>query len=86
MGLAMMVILIRSACGGAWFPLSFMPEFIQQAARFTIIYWAMEGFAEALRAGKNVGQILPTIGLLFVFAAAMMAAANWRFNHRDLFQ
>lgn len=85
MGLATMVILIMSACGGAWFPLSFMPEFIQHAARFTITYWAMDGFAQVLWAGKSVAQILPTVGVLFAFAAAMMTAAIWRFNRSDLF-
>jgi ABC-2 type transport system permease protein len=85
MGLATMVILIMSACGGAWFPLSFMPEIIQHVARFTITYWAMDGFAQVLWAGKSLGQILPTIGVLLAFAGGLMGAAIWRFNRGNLF-
>jgi ABC-2 type transport system permease protein len=84
-GLATFVILTMSACGGAWFPVSFMPEFMQQLAKFTITYWAMEGFAQVLWAGKSLIQILPTVGILSAIAAVVMAAAIWRFNRGRLF-
>ena len=85
MGLAMFLVLTMSACGGAWFPISFMPEFMQQIARFTITYWAMDGFAQVLWAGKSFLQILPTVGVLLAIAAGMMALAIWRFNRGRLF-
>lgn len=85
-GLATFVVLTMSACGGAWFPISFMPEFMQQVARFTIVYWAMEGFSQVLWAGQSFLQILPTVGILTGIAAAMMALAIWRFNRGGLFE
>jgi len=74
-----------SACGGAWFPISFMPEFMQQIAKFTLTYWAMEGFAQVLWAGRTFTQLLPIFGILTGITAAVMALAIWRFNRGRLF-
>ncbi|HMJ89473.1 MAG TPA: ABC transporter permease [Candidatus Acidoferrum sp.] len=84
-GLAMFLVLTMSACGGAWFPISFMPEFMQQLARFTLTYWAMEGFAQVLWAGNSFLQILPTVGVLLAITIGVMAIAIWRFNRGRLF-
>ena len=51
--LATLLVITMSACGGAWFPISFMPEFMQQVAHFTIVYWAIEGFGAVLWAGNS---------------------------------
>jgi ABC-2 type transport system permease protein len=83
-GLATLVVLTMSACGGAWFPISFMPEFMQQIARFTITYWAMDGFSQVLWAGKSFLQILPTVGVLLAITAGVMGLAIWRFNRGRL--
>ncbi len=85
MGLATFLVLTMSACGGAWFPVSFMPEFMQQMARFTITYWAIDGFGQVLWAGRSFLQILPTVGILLGIAAAVMGLAVWRFNRGNLF-
>lgn len=85
-GLATFLILMMSAVGGAWFPISFMPEFIQTVAKFTIVYWSMEGFAQVLWAGDSLVEILPTLGILTGIAAGVMAVAVWRFNKGRLFE
>lgn len=84
-GLATFLVLTMSAVGGAWFPISFMPEFMQGLAKFTLVYWAMEGFAQVLWAGNSFLQILPTVGVLLGIATGVMALAIWRFNHGNLF-
>lgn len=86
MGIATFVVLVMSAVGGAWFPVSLLPEFMQQVARFTVTYWAMEGFAQVLWAGNTLGQILPTLGVLLGITAVLMAIALWRFNRGRLFE
>lgn len=85
-GLATLVVLTMSACGGAWFPISFMPEFMQQIAKFTIVYWAMEGFSQVLWAGQSFLQILPTAGILVGITTGLMAISVWRFNRGRLFE
>ena len=86
MGLATFLVLTMSAIGGAWFPISFMPAFMQELARFTITFWAMEGFGQVLWAGNSLGQILPTLGVLMAFTGGLMAIAVWRFNRGRLFE
>lgn len=84
-GLATFLVLTMSAVGGAWFPISFMPDFMQRLAKFTLVYWAMEGFSEVLWAGKSFLEILPTVGVLVAIATGVMAFALWRFNRGTLF-
>jgi ABC-2 type transport system permease protein len=85
-GLATFLVLVMSACGGAWFPVSIMPDFMQEIARFTIVYWAMEGFTQVLWAGNSLTQILPTVGILLGIAAGVMGIAIWRFSRGRLFE
>lgn len=85
-GLATFLILMMSAIGGAWFPISFMPEFIQTIAQFTIVYWAMEGFNQVLWSGDPILRTLPTLGILTGTAALVMAVAVWRFNRGRIFE
>ena len=84
-GLATFLVLTMSAMGGAWFPMSLMPEFMQRAGKFTLVYWAMEGFAQVLWAGDSFWQLLPTLGVLVAIATGVMSLAVWRFNRRRIF-
>ncbi|MDB6113287.1 MAG: family transporter protein [Lacunisphaera sp.] len=83
--LATLLVIMMSACGGAWFPVSFMPDFMQHIARFTIVYWAIEGFGEVLWAGNSFMQLLPTLGILLGTTAVAMTIAVWRFNRSRVF-
>ncbi len=85
-GLATFVILTMSAIGGAWFPTSFMPEFIQLISKLTIVYWSMEGFLAVLWAQKSLFEILPIIGVLLGIAALVNIFSIWRFNRGNLFE
>ncbi len=84
-GLATLLILLMSAVGGAWFPISFMPEFIQQISKLTLVYWAMEGFGQVLWADASFLELLPTLGILGGITAAVMGVAVWRFNRGPIF-
>lgn len=84
-GLATFVILLMCAVGGAWFPVTFMPEFIQQVSKLTLVYWAMEGFAQVLWANASFAELAPTLLILAGMAAVMMAIAVWRFNRGKIF-
>lgn len=84
-GLATFLVLTMSATGGAWFPVSFMPEFMQMMAKFTLVYWSMEGFSQVLWAQQSLFEILPTVGVLLAITAGVMALAVWRFNRGRIF-
>ncbi|HVU16063.1 MAG TPA: ABC transporter permease [Candidatus Didemnitutus sp.] len=83
--LATLLVITMSACGGAWFPVSFMPVFMQQVAKFTLVYWSIEGFNAVLWAGNGLGGMLPILGILVAFIAAAMGIAVWKFNRSSIF-
>jgi ABC-2 type transport system permease protein len=83
--LATFLILVMSAIGGAWFPISLLPEFIQQFSKLTLVYWAMEGFSSVLWSGHSLVQILPIVGILSLITATVMGVTIWRFNRGRLF-
>jgi len=84
--LATFLILVMSALGGAWFPISLMPEFIQQIAKLTLVFWTMEGFTGVLWAGRSTLEILPCVGILALTALIVMLAAQWRFRRSRVFE
>ncbi len=85
-GLATLIILTMSALGGAWFPTTMMPEWLQAFSQLTIVYWAIEAFQQVLWAGHSLRQILPTIGILLGFAAVVNAFSLWRFTRGKIFE
>ena len=84
-GLATFLILLMCAIGGAWFPVTLMPEFIQQLSKLTLVYWAMEGFSQVLWANATFLELLPTLGILGAITAIVMSIAVWRFNRGKIF-
>lgn len=83
--LATLLVITMSACGGAWFPISLMPEFMQHLAKFTLVYWAIEGFGAVLWAGDTFARLAPIFGILLGLTAVVMGIAVWRFNRSKLF-
>ncbi|MFI5356056.1 MAG: ABC transporter permease [Opitutales bacterium] len=84
-GLATFLIMLMSAIGGAWFPITLMPEFIQHLSKLTLVYWSMEGFSAVLWSGQSLVQLLPILGILAGITVAVMAFSLWRFNRGRLF-
>lgn len=84
-GFATLLILVMCSIGGAWFPVTLMPDFIQQASKFTLVYWALEGFSQVLWADAPFMEILPTLGILAAMTALPMGLAVWRFNRGGIF-
>lgn len=84
-GLATFVVLVMSATGGAWFPISLMPQFMQKVGKFTIVYWSMEGFNGVLWAGNSLLELLPTLGVLIGITVGVMALSIWQLNRKTIF-
>lgn len=84
-GLGTMAILMMSAVGGAWFPVSIMPLFMQKLSKLTLVYWSLEGFEQVLWANASFVELLPTLGILGAIAAGVMGLALWRFNRGKIF-
>lgn len=85
-GIATFVVISMSAVGGAWFPVSFMPSYIQSVSKLTIVYWSVEGFTDVLWAGRSTWEVLPKVGILAAIAAFVMAISIWRFSRSRFFE
>jgi ABC-2 type transport system permease protein len=84
-GLGTFLILTMSAVGGAWFPVSFMPEFLQTVSKLTLVYWAQEGFLAALWAGSSIVEMLPILGVLLGMAAVLNTISLVLFRRGAMF-
>jgi ABC-type multidrug transport system, permease component len=77
------LILTMSAIGGAWFPTFLMPGFIQVISKFTIVYWAVDGFLMVLWRGASFTDILPNLAFLFGTAVVINTISIIRFRKRQ---
>ncbi|MBP8257548.1 MAG: ABC transporter permease [Opitutaceae bacterium] len=84
--IATFLILTMSALGGAWFPISLMPDFIQSLSKLTIVYWAMEGFLQVLWANCTLVDLLPYLGVLVGIAVVINVVSILRFNRGRMFE
>ena len=85
-GIATFVVISMSAVGGAWFPVSFMPDYIQTVSKFTLVYWSVESITDVLWAGRSFVEVLPKVGLLTAIAAVAMTISIWLFNRSRFFE
>ncbi|MGW5161518.1 ABC transporter permease, partial [Nonomuraea wenchangensis] len=67
-----------AAIGGAMAPLEFFPAPMRLLAHVTPHAWALDGFAELLRGDAGLAGVLPQLGVLAGYAAALLALGAWR--------
>lgn len=77
-GVAVMISLGLAALGGAMMAIEFFPPPMQVVAMFTPHAWAISAFAELVRHGGTVLDILPQLGVLVGIAVALLSLATWR--------
>ncbi len=82
--LGMLLILAMSAVGGAWFPTSIMPPYIQVLSKFSLVYWSISGFLSVLWAGATFVEILPILGVLAGIAALVIGVSLWKFSRTNV--
>lgn len=85
-GLGTLLIISMSAIGGAWFPVSLMPETMQIVSKFTIVYWGVESYLGTLWENASILTMLPKLGVLAFITIALTSFSSWRFRTGDLFR
>lgn len=74
--LTTIVVIVSSMLGGAFIPISQMPEFIKPVSAITVVYWATDGFTELIVYGRGFAAIIPNLlilsgtGLVFMLLGA----------------
>jgi ABC-2 type transport system permease protein len=84
-GFGTFLILAMSSIGGAWFPVSFMPDFIQTISKGTIVFWSMDGIQQVLWRGVSTMEILPNLGVLCGVAFVVSLISLWQFKKGHVF-
>jgi ABC-2 type transport system permease protein len=75
---ALLLALGLAALGGSMAPLEVFPRTARRIAHLTPHAWANDAFAKLLTHGGNLASVLPQVGVLLAFAAAVLAVATWR--------
>jgi ABC-2 type transport system permease protein len=84
-GWGTLLILTMSAIGGAWFPISFMPGYIQFFSKLTLVYWSVDGFLAVLWRGAGLIEILPNLLILFGIAILINIISIFNFRKGNVF-
>lgn len=79
-GIAILVILIMLATGGAWFPLERMPSWVQSGATYLPVRWSVEGFDAVTWRGLGIGEAAKASAALIAFATGFGVIAVFRFR------
>lgn len=67
-----------AALGGSMLPIEFFGETLQRVAHLTPHAWALDAYAELIRRGGGVGDILTELGVLAGYATVLFVLAAWR--------
>jgi ABC-2 type transport system permease protein len=77
---SLLLVMIMSAVGGSWWPLSVEPQFMRDMAHFTITAWAMEGFYDLLYFDQGLAGILEEVKWLVFMMVIFFGIAISRFK------
>lgn len=77
-GIGVLIGLGVAALGGAMVPIEVFPATMEAIARATPHAWAIDGYAELVRRGGTLIDVLPHLGVLGAFAAGFMLIGVWR--------
>jgi ABC-2 type transport system permease protein len=78
--LGVMAGMLLGALGGAMVPLEIFPEPAHTIAFVTPQAWAIQAMREVALRNGTIGDILRELGVLVLYAAALLAIGTWRFR------
>jgi ABC-2 type transport system permease protein len=79
-GLGALIAVMMAAIGGCFVPAFVMPNFMQTLSKIVPHAWALQGYQDVLIRGYGIGQVMPEVGVLLIFAAVFFGFALWRFR------
>ena len=74
--------LVLAALGGCMVPLEVFPPLMVKIAHMTPQAWAIDAFGKVLGKAAGVGQILPELGVLALYAAVLLGLATVLFRRK----
>ena len=79
-GIGLILILVSAMLGGVMVPRFVMPGFMQRIGWISPHTWGLQAYQDVLMRDAGLTAILPDLGILLLFAAALFAVAVWRFR------
>jgi len=80
-GLSILAVLGMCMLGGAWFPLSFLPQFMQTLSKAVPISWAVDGFDGMIWRNGGFGDALTAcavlVGFSLLFGLVALKRIRW---------
>jgi ABC-2 type transport system permease protein len=80
-GVALLITMILAPLGGAWWPLSIVPSWMQTLGRISPIAWSQDAFNKLVFYGAHLSDVMPSIGVLLIIAAVFFAFGVNRFRY-----
>lgn len=82
--LPLLISLALAPLGGAWWPLDITPPAMQTIGKIVSpIAWSQSAFSQLVYYGGKLGDILPQLGVLLLFAAVFFSFGVLRFRHDE---
>jgi len=69
--------------GGAWWPLSIVPEFMQTIGHISPIAWVMDGFQDILYFNGTLADVALECAVLLGYAVVLTAIGVYNFRYED---
>ncbi len=80
-GIALLTTMVLAPLGGAWWPLSIVPTWMQNLGKISPIAWSQQAFNQMVFYGAHLTDVLPSVGVLLVFALVFFAFGVSRFRY-----
>ena len=81
-GLSLLLALTLAPLGGAWWPMSITPRFLQIVGHVSPIAWAMDGFTALTYEGAHLADIWVSLVVLLGMTIVAFLIANPRFRYQ----
>ena len=75
-----MLGVVLSVVGGMMVPTYVMPDFMQKLSLFTPHAWSLSAYHDVIVRGLGLVDILPSLGVLLLFALGFWTLSIWRFR------
>jgi ABC-2 type transport system permease protein len=77
---AVLLSIVTSMLGGAWWPIEITPAFMQNIAKFTPQYWVIDGFNKIITRGFGYTTVLSDVYILLIIGGFSLIFATLFFR------
>jgi ABC-2 type transport system permease protein len=81
-GIGPLVVQIQALVGGAFFPITILPSWLQWVRFLSVVGWTIDGWRRVQIEGLGVVGVMQPVAVLFGFAIAFYAFGVWRAEAR----